>query len=240
LGWIGVFLYLTARYATDRAVICRLAYQELIEVPETVAVATQQLVPRTWSFLRLSWLVSFYMFIIAVIGYIALALLVIAITAIAIYGLKLPAENPLLIISVALLVIGAFLLWLVILFRFYAYWLVAELPLAVEQSKSARFSIKRSQQLVKTSTQRVLLIITIAFLLTIPINTIGNGPSFIGQIMSSVSTDASTQAMGYLLTFVGFLINLVSELFLMPFWQVIKAIIYYDLRNRREGGDLVI
>jgi MFS family permease len=240
LGWIGVFLYLTAKYATDRAVICRLAYQELIEVPETVAVATQQLVPRTWSFLRLSWLVSFYMFIIAAIGYIALALLVIAITAIAIYGLKLPAENPLLIISVALLVIGAFLLWLVILFRFYAYWLVAELPLAVEQSKSARFSIKRSQQLVKTSTQRVLLIITIAFLLTIPINTIGNGPSFIGQIMSSVSTDASTQAMGYLLTFVGFLINLVSELFLMPFWQVIKAIIYYDLRNRREGGDLVI
>jgi hypothetical protein len=240
LGWIGVFLYLTAKYATDRAVICRLAYQELIEVPETVAVATQQLVPRTWSFLRLSWLVSFYMFIIAAIGYIALALLVIAITAIAIYGLKLPAENPLLIISVVLLVIGAFLLWLVILFRFYAYWLVAELPLAVEQSKSARFSIKRSQQLVKTSTQRVLLIITIAFLLTIPINTIGNGPSFIGQIMSSVSTDASTQAMGYLLTFVGFLINLVSELFLMPFWQVIKAIIYYDLRNRREGGDLVI
>jgi MFS family permease len=240
LGWIGVFLYLAAKYATDRAVICRLAYQELIEVPETVAVATQQLVPRTWSFLRLSWLVSFYMFIIAAIGYLSLALLVIAITAISIYGLKLPAENPLLIISVALLVIGAFLLWLVILFRFYAYWLVAELPLAVEQTKSARSSIKRSQQLVKTSTQRVLLIITIAFLLTIPINTIGNGPSFIGQIMSSVSTDASTQAMGYLLTFVGFLINLVSELFLMPFWQVIKAIIYYDLRNRREGGDLVI
>jgi MFS family permease len=240
LGWIGVFLYLAAKYATDRAVICRLAYQELIEVPETVAVATQQLVPRTWSFLRLSWLVSFYMFIIAAIGYLSLALLVIAITAISIYGLKLPAENPLLIISVALLVIGAFLLWLVILFRFYAYWLVAELPLAVEQTKSARSSIKRSQQLVKTSTQRVLLIITIAFLLTIPINTIGNGSSFIGQIMSSVSTDASTQAMGYLLTFVGFLINLVSELFLMPFWQVIKAIIYYDLRNRREGGDLVI
>ncbi len=240
LGWIGVFLYLTAKYATDRAVICRLAYQELIEVPETVAVATQELVPRTWSFLRLTWLVSFYMFVIAAIGYLALALLVIAIAAIAIYGLKLPAENPLVIISIGLSIVGAFLLWLVILFRFYAYWLVAELPLAVEQIKSARFSIKRSQQLVKTSTQRVLLIITIAFLITIPINTIGNGPSFIGQIMSSVSTDAATQSMGYLLTFVGFLINLVSELFLMPFWQVIKAIIYYDLRNRREGGDLVI
>jgi MFS family permease len=240
LGWIGVFLYLTARYATDRAVICRLAYQELINAPETVAVATQQLVPRTWSFLRLSWLVSFYVFVIAAIGYLFLAFLVIAIVGIAIYGLKLTAENPLVIISVSLLVIGAFVLWLVILFRCYAYWLVAELPLAVEQTKSARFSIKRSQQLVKTSAQRVLLIITIAFLITIPINTIGNGPSFIGQIMSTASTDAATQAIGYLLTFVGFLINLVSELFLMPFWQVIKAIIYYDLRNRREGGDLVI
>jgi hypothetical protein len=240
LGWIGVFLYLTARYATDRAVICRLAYQELIDAPETVAVATKQLLPRTWSFLRLAWLVGFYMLMIAAIGYLLLAFLVIAITAIAIYGLKLTAENPLLIISVVLLVIGAFLLWLVILLRCYAYWLVAELPLAVEQTKSARSSIKRSQQLVKTSTQRVLLIITIAFLITIPINTIGNGPSFIGQVMSSASTDPTTQSMGYLLTFVGFVINLVSELFLMPFWQVIKAIIYYDLRNRREGGDLVI
>jgi hypothetical protein len=238
--WLGGVLYLTAKYATDRAVICRLAYQDLIDAPETVATATQQLVPRTWSFLRLSWLISLYMLAIAIIGYLLLAFLVISLVGIAIYGLQLTAENPLVIISVALLIIGAFLLWLVILLRSYAYWLVAELPLAVEQTKSARFSIKRSKQLVKTSTQRVLLIITIAFLITIPINAIGNGPSFIGQIMSSASTDPATQAMGYLLTLVGFLINLVSELFVMPFWQVIKAIIYYDLRNRREGGDLVI
>ncbi len=240
LAWMIGSLYLMARYATDRAVICRLAYQELTAAPETVAVATQQLLPRTWSFLRLAWLISCYMFVIASISYLLLALLVIVITAIAMYGLKLSAADPLFIIAIGLLVIGAFLGWLVILFRYYAYWLVAELPLAVEQTKSARFSIKRSQQLIKTSIQRVLLIITIAFLITIPINTISNGPSFIGQIMSRVSTDSATQSTGYLLMFVGFLINLVSELFLMPFWQVIKAIIYYDLRNRREGGDLVI
>jgi hypothetical protein len=36
------------------------------------------------------------------------------------------------------------------------------------------------------------------------------------------------------------LISTIGDLFVMPFWQVIKAIIYYDLRNRQEGNDLII
>jgi hypothetical protein len=240
LIWLGSVLYLTAKYATDRAVICRLAYQELIEAPETVAVATEQLQPRTWSFLRLSWLVSFYLFVVAVIGAIVLALLLLLVATVAVYGLQVSLQNPLAILLLVLLCLGGFVLWIVLLFRYYAYWLLAELPIAVEQIKSARSSIKRSKQLILPATGRVLLIMTIAFLITIPINTISNGPSFIGQIMSSVSTDVATQSIGYLLTFVGVLISLFSELFMMPFWQIIKAIIYYDLRNRREGGDLVI
>ena len=59
VGGIVGTLYCSAKYATDRAVICRLAYQELIDTPETVAVATQKLIPRTWAFLRLTWLRAF-------------------------------------------------------------------------------------------------------------------------------------------------------------------------------------
>jgi hypothetical protein len=58
--------------------------------------------------------------------------------------------------------------------------------------------------------------------------------------MVSASTDLATQAIGGVLIIGGLLLNLLSELFIMPFWQIIKAIIYYDLRNRREGGDLII
>jgi hypothetical protein len=240
IGWIVGTLYCSAKYATDRAVICRLAYQELIDAPETVAVATQQLIPRTWGFLRITWLVSLYISLVAVVAYLVLVIAVLIVTAIIIYGLKLPIENPFAIISISLAIIGAFFLFIAILVRCYAYWFVAELPLAVEQTRSANASIARSQQLISTVVGRVILIVTIAFLMTIPINTIGNAPSLIGQAMVSASTDLATQSIGGILIIGGLLLNLLSELFVMPFWQIIKAIVYFDLRNRREGGDLTI
>jgi hypothetical protein len=248
IGWMIGTLYCSAKYATDRAVICRLAYQELIDVPETVAVATNQLNPRTWGFLRLSWLVSFYISLVAIIAGIVLTIAVLIITEVVMSGLKLPTENAFTSIIICLSVIGAFCLWMLVLVRCYAYWFVAELPLAVEQTRfsggeappTANASIARSQQLISTAVGRVILIVTIAFLMTIPINTIGNSPSLIGQVMVSASTDLATQTIGGILIIGGVLLNLLSELFIMPFWQIIKAIVYYDLRNRREGGDLII
>jgi hypothetical protein len=238
LGLLVGSLYFLAKYARDRAVICRLAYQDLIDAPETVAVATQQLIPHTWGFLRLGWLLSLYLCLVGGIAYILLAILAGIFIGVGSY-LKLPVENPFVILVIALLIIGLILLWMAIVVRYYACWFIAELPLAIEQTRSANFSIGRSTQLSKTATQRIVLIIAIAFLMTLPINAIGNAPSFIGQLMIT-ARDSSTQVGGGFLMFVGFLLNLVGELFVMPFWQTIKAIVYYDLRNRREGGDLII
>jgi hypothetical protein len=240
VGGIVGTLYCSAKYATDRAVICRLAYQELIDAPETVAVATQKLIPQTWGFLRLTWLISLYFSLIAIVAYIVLIIAVVIVGAIIMYGLKLTAESPFTIIIISLAVIVGILLLFGILIRYYAYWFVAELPLAVEQTKSANASIARSKQLISTAVGRVVLIVTIAFLMMIPINTLGNGPSLIGQVMVSASTDLATQAIGGALILGGLVLNLISELFIMPFWQIIKSIVYYDLRNRREGGDLTI
>jgi hypothetical protein len=33
-------------------------------------------------------------------------------------------------------------------------------------------------------------------------------------------------------------VSFVSGSLLVPFWQAIKAVIYYDVRNRKEGLDL--
>jgi hypothetical protein len=238
-GLVGM-LYCSAKYATDRAVICRLAYQELIDAPETVAAATQKLIPKTWGFLRLTWLISLYISLVAIVAYVVLIIAVVIITVILVYGLKLSIESPGAIILISLAVVGAILAMITILVRCYAYWFIAELPLAVEQTRSANASIDRSKQLISTVVGRVILIVTIAFLMMIPINTLGNGPSFIGQAMISASTDLATQSIGGILVIGGLFLNLLSELFIMPFWQIIKAIVYYDLRNRREGGDLTI
>jgi hypothetical protein len=240
IGLILGSLYCSAKYATDRAVICRLAYQELIDAPETVAVATQQLIPRTWGFLRLTWLISLYISLVSIVAAIVLFIALMIVTAVIVYGLKLPVENPVAAIVIVLAAVGAFFLWMLVLVRYYAYWFVAELPLAVEQTRSANTSIARSQQLISTVVGRVILIVTLVFLMMIPINTLGNGPSLIGQVMISASTDLPTQTIGGILMIGGLFLNLLSELFIMPVWQIIKAIVYYDLRNRREGGDLTI
>jgi hypothetical protein len=241
LGWIGVTLYLLAKYATDRAVICRLAYQELIDAPETVAVATRELLPRTWGFLRLSLLLGLYMFLIALGGNIALLLALVIIGAI--FGSILQGNlGTFAYIIIGILGIGLGILLIALVLRFYAYWFVSELPLAIESTNTsslASFGLRRSRQLSSTAVRQVILIITVAFLITIPLNTISSLPSLIGQTMA-LSTTQSVMAAGSFLVFIGFILNIVVELFVMPFWQIIKAIVYFDLRNRREGGDLII
>jgi hypothetical protein len=241
LGWLGVTLYLIAKYATDRAVICRLAYQELIDEPETVAVATRHLLPRTWAFLRLSLLLGLYMFSIAFVGYLALAIAIGIIVAI--FSIALQSTlGTFTYIIIGILGIGLGILFIAIILRFYAYWFVAELPLAIESTSTsslASFSLRRSRKLSSTSVRQIVLIITVAFLITIPLNTISSVPSLVGQMMA-LSTTQSVMAMGSFLLFIGFVLNIAIELFVMPFWQIIKAIVYFDLRNRREGGDLII
>jgi hypothetical protein len=242
LGWIAIFLYFMAKYATDRATICRLAYQELIDAPETPAVATKYLLPRTWAFLRLNFLLSLYLFLVTIlIGIVAFVIIFLVVTVLT-YIFKLSVDNAVVAFGIGLLTIGAIVVWIALILRYYAYWFVAELPLAVESTTSANFSIRRSRQLTGSAVGSVLLIMTIAFLIVAPINTVSSIPSFAGRMMTSpiLATDTSTQFIGGILILMGTVLTLAIELLLMPFWQIIKAIVYFDLRNRREGNDLVI
>jgi hypothetical protein len=237
---IGFALYCLARYSTDRAVIARLAYQELIDRPETISTATQALIPRSWGFLRLAWLLGLYIFLVVFIGYILLAIGIGACFGI-IIGLNL-TSNPVAIGLAVLVTIGLFILFIFTIVRYYSHWFIAELPLAIESSKSASFSLRRSKDLSLNMVRRIQAIIAIALLITLPISAIGNAPSLIGQFMATpaLSPDTATQSMGNMLMLGGFFVGVASELIVAPFWQAIKAVIYYDLRNRREGSDLVI
>lgn len=242
VGWIAISIYFIARHLTDRAVICRLAYQESIEQPETISVATEQLQPRIWAFLRLSLLLGLYLFLIVLVSYFALALIVGGFFAVIAYGLKLSPNSPAVALLIGLFTIGMILAWIVVLMRYYARWFVAELPLAIESKGSARISLRRSRELSATFVNRITLILTIAVGITLPITLFGSLPSLFGQVMSDprISADSSTQTVGTILIGVGFLISTIGDLFVMPFWQVIKAIIYHDLRNRQEGSDLIL
>jgi hypothetical protein len=237
---IGVALYCLARYSTDRAVISRLAYQELIDQPETVSVATQALVPRSWGFLRLSWLLGLRMLLVAFVGYILLIVAIVLLAGLVVW-LKV-RDNPVVLGLLGLVFIGLLFLWFLAMIRYYSFWFIAELPMAVESNNSASVSLRRSKELSRYAVGRLQLIILIGFLITLPISLIGNAPSLVGQFMATprLSADPATRSLGSLLILGGFFVAAASELFVAPFWQAIKAVIYYDLRNRREGSDLVI
>jgi hypothetical protein len=192
--------------------------------------------------LRLSLLLGFYISLVGIVGYIVLIVIIAIFIGLLVYIFKLSPDNLVVSFSIGLLAVGLFLLWMAAILRYYAYWFVAELPLAVESATSANFSIRRSRQLTAKAVGNVLLIMTIAFLIVAPLSTIGSVPSFAGQMMTNpvITTDSATQLMGGVLILVGTLTTIAVELFIMPLWQIIKAIVYYDLRNRREGSDLVI
>jgi hypothetical protein len=79
-------------------------------------------------------------------------------------------------------------------------------------------------------------------MLTIPINSVGSAPILFLQLLfdPNTATAQSTQIMFGLLILVSLLLSILVEIFVMPFWQIVKAIVYYDLQNRREGSDLVL
>ncbi|MFM2305156.1 MAG: hypothetical protein RLZZ135_2569 [Cyanobacteriota bacterium] len=240
LVWLVFVAYCVAKSSTNRAVISRLAYQESIDRPETISAATQQLQPRTWAFLRLDFLIVLYVCLILIVSYIALALIL---GGIVLLGslLKL-SPGPTLYFIVGLVTIGLFFGWIILLMRYYAGWFIAELPLAIESRGSASISLRRSRALSKAFTGRIVLILTIAVGVTLPITLFGSLPSFFGQIAIDprISPNSPNQTVGFILIGVGFLLNIVGNLFVIPFWQVIKAVIYQDLCNRREGSDLTL
>ncbi len=242
LGWIAIVLYYSAKYATDRAIISRLAYQELIDSPETADVATETLIPRTWGFLRLSLWLALYMSIVILVSYLLFAVAI----GICIFTAFNLISNPLAYVFLSLIVIGFFIYFILINLRYYCYWFVSELPLAIESNITAKLSIKRSKELSYALVRELQLIIFIAFLITLPISLVGNGLTIGGQIMDMMSNNPfmpvneSTKALSSGLILIGVLLGTITEFFVMPFWQAIKAVIYYDLVNQQEGRDILL
>jgi len=118
-------------------------------------------------------------------------------------------------------------------FRLVARWIVAEFPLAVESGFNPSKSIKRSWELTKSSVNRIQAIITVAFLVTIPLEIAALVITEFVQAAFVGIASSSAIAFGVTVFF-----TLGVNVVIMPFWQAIKAVIYYDLRNRREGLDL--
>jgi len=215
-----------AKYLTNSALISRLAYQELIGKPETESKARQHIDPKLWQFWWIAILVGLQLFIIYILA--AIALIVVA----TILGFILrnslnPVIAGVLVATITALGIAIILSW------YFARWMIAEVPLAVEGNVTASESISRSWDLTKNSALRIQGIALIAFLVTLPITALTNyAPQF---LFASARAGSPLFWTG---TGISFIFSLIGSILVLPLWQTIKAAIYYDLRTRREGLDI--
>ncbi|HEY9694021.1 MAG TPA: hypothetical protein V6D15_17600 [Oculatellaceae cyanobacterium] len=231
--WFIVPIYGWAKYFAISGMISRLAFKELINQPESVSDATESLKPRLWSFLRVALEVSIFLFLI----YIGLVFIgsIAAMMIGGILGLILGAvfNNPVLTgVLFVILAIAGIVGFIFAITWFISRWIIAEVPLSIEEINGKQ-SIQRSWNLTKSSVIRIRGVVIIAFLVTLPMIILtGYAPQI---FLISIEEGSSLYWLVYLISFG---LSVVGGAFLMPFWQTTKAVLYYDLRSRREGLDL--
>lgn len=223
--WSFIPIYGSAKYVEIAGAIARLAYSELIDKPETVADARRHTSPRLWQFFVISLLIG----LIALGVYIGLVIggaIVIGVGAIA--ASTSPPLAPLSVILGIVFVIAV----IIILIRLSSRLFITDLPMAIEDNVDSTTSISRSWSLTKGSVGRIQWIFLVALLITVLvyIPTI----ALYGIIISLTIRDEMPELVG-LLRVVNIAIGIVLTALVMPYWQVIKAVVYYDLRARREG-----
>ena len=242
--WILIPVYGWAKLAANMGLISRLAFAEVTENPESIRDAQRYIQPKMWSFLGAVILVSLIFigaWIASVLGIVIFSLIggfIIGFIATLTDGNSLAAiilgivGGLIILIGFILLVFG--IIWLV------SRLFIVELPLGIEESVNATEAIGRSWELTKDSVFRIQLIVFIAFLISLPMTAVIQIASLILQGVLGSIYPADSGIFGFLYAVAIFAITISSYALMSPFWQSIKAVIYYDLRLRREGFGMEI
>ncbi len=227
-------LYGSAKYYLLSAAIGRLSFGDLVSQPETTLEARQRLAPKLGQFL----LMGFLLFLVYMAAYLVAMLAALisggAVGLVTAGVLSALINEPLGgVFGVGLgsiLGLGVFLLMLLWIF---ARIFIAEVVLAIEPNQDASRSLSRSWELTQTANWRIQLVFLATFLIQLPIILVTN---YLPSLLIPFWADNSvlfgiSQALSILLSLLG-------SVLVLPLWQAVKGVLYYDLRSRREGLDL--
>jgi hypothetical protein len=231
-AWLIVPINGWAKFYALSTLISRLCFGELVNQPEDVKTGQNFVNSRLWQFL-LQMLLMFLIFVGIGLGFTIVFAIVGGVIGVAIGGIA-QNTNPALGVVSVLLGIVLFFAVLVGFFWFATRFYLIDVPLAIEDDVDATSAIGRSLELTKGNVWRILGITFIAFLITMPLQIV---VQVIATILQLVFVPLIEQNPGlsliYLLLLFG--ISFSSGAVIVPFWQAIKATVYYDLRSRREG-----
>ena len=223
--WLVVALYCLGQYTASSALISRLVFNDLTQQSESLADARRFTQSRMWSYLGVSLLMGLLYSAVGIVVTIALGLLVFGISGVGFLGLSRDGGTLIILSLVAMLFasVGLFIGLLRLGSRLFFY----EVPMSVERETGAAASIGRTWSLGRRSTQRLVNITLLAFLTTLPI-----------QAIAQVVTRAFSRELTAMSALVFLTVNFVATVVLIVFWQAVKAVVYFDLRNQAEGMGL--
>ncbi|GAB4212961.1 MAG: hypothetical protein OHK0012_08190 [Synechococcales cyanobacterium] len=207
------------------AMLSRFCVQELLGQPESVAQAKAVVMPLRWKFLWNGLLLILLLMLI----YSAIATVFVIVAAIA-FGVAAAIESTPLMVVAGIIMLALFSVGLGIWLYFFCRWMIAEVPLALEPGLSPFGSIQRSWDLTQGSGRTLLLVSFITFLVTLPALAIS---SYIPQLfLLGLEEWSPLYTTIYALSSV---LSILVNVLIVPFWQALKAVVYVDLRQRREG-----
>jgi hypothetical protein len=224
--WSWVPIYGWAKYVANLGLISRLAFNEITENPETLSEARRYIKPRMWSFLGASLLVFLKLFL----AYLGGAIVVAIFFGVIIGGLSavLGTAGSIIAIPLVIIVLIAFVVYFI---RIISRYFIFDLPLAVEDNVNASGSVNRSVELTKGFLGNIQLIVFITGLISFPLW----GIAIVLQLIPEFVKNSELAIPNSLVFIVSLIVSSATAAFIAPFWQTTKAVVYYDLRVRREG-----
>ena len=228
--WLLVPVYGWAKFSAISALISRLVYGELVNQPETIKDGTRYVNSKLWQF----FLAGIILGLIVVGAYIVFTIAVVIVgVVVGFVGAQL--NNFATIAIAGVLGAIAFIAFLIGFFLLFVRFFVFELPLAIEDNMDASSTISRSWELTKGFVGRILLISFVAFLITFPLFALVQLVSFALRSILVTSNGEPNPVLALLFFTLTLCLSFSSGAVQLPFWQAIKAVVYYDLRTRKEG-----
>lgn len=248
--WLLVPFYGLAKFWVNSALISRLAFCELMGQTESIKDARRYIKPRTWSFLLTAILLGVLLLITLILSFILTGLFL-AMTRLeqVMAPLDSRVDESFIRNNIFMTLLFLFFLLIVLVFFLaclfaptlwlYSRFFISELPLASESNVNLVTTLCRSWKLTKGYFWKIQLIVVVSFVLFLPLEILLYlGVELINLISSRLMADliASYPLIdSILIEMFSWAITLLNAVILLPFFQLIKAVVYYNLRLRREG-----
>lgn len=243
--WFLIPIYGWAKCYAGIALISRLAFSEITGKPETISEAQSHINQNLWSF----WLAAILVYLC--FGFRAfLWVIVWSISTAVLSFLSLWFLGNLVSINQAFFAVSI-LIFLVLMVLAYAYLFLKlieiyspffgyELPLAIEPKMTSSTTITRSRRLVEGLRRSVVKTIVVAVLATIPISFLSLSiwvfvSGFIQNVTSTNTEQSTATAIRQVIWVIYWSI---FNMVITPFWQTLKAMVYYNLLCQKEAVDL--